>query len=237
MGVLLALGDDLEARLISHLLVESRIDHQVAIAHALSEASRRLHEQRWSALILDDVLPDGSGMELLHRMVKAGFEGSIIVLGSSRNVMDKVCALESGADDYIVRPYEPAELLARLRVTLRWSWRNVGQAESNVVRAGALQLDLHAMTISLPGNRQQQLTRNEMRLLHYLMSNAQRVVNHQELLAQIYGAGGQQVPSNAVGVYMCRIRQKLEPNPDRPRYLVTVRGHGYRLLSGEEVPA
>jgi two-component system, OmpR family, KDP operon response regulator KdpE len=230
MGILLAMGDDLEARLIAYLIVESGVDRQVSIARSPEEASQLLQEQGWSALLLDES-PD-SGPDLLRRLVASRFDGSIIVLGSSSNVMDKVRVLESGADEYIARPYEPAELLARLRVALRRSWRRAGQAESSVVRAGALQLDLHAMTVSLPGSRQQRLTRNEMRLLHYLMTNAQRVVNHQELLAQIFGTGGQQVPSNAVGVYMCRIRQKVEPNPERPRYLVTVRGRGYQLLSG-----
>ena len=237
MGVLVAVNDDLEARLIAYLLVESKVDQQVSIVHSLADVSRRLPDQAWAALILDDTLPDGNGLDMLRRVVMDKFEGGVIVLGSSRDVMDKVRALESGADDYIARPYEPAELLARLHVTLRHSWRRTERAQSNVVQAGALQLDLRAMTVSLPGNRRQQLTRNEMRLLHYLMTNTQRVVNHQELLVQIYGSVGQQVSSNAVGVYMCRIRQKLEPDPDRPRYLVTVRGRGYRLVSGDADPA
>jgi two-component system, OmpR family, KDP operon response regulator KdpE len=230
MSMLLVIQDDMEARLISYILAESDLEHHCAVATTVRDAESQLRAQPWSVVILDDILPDGSGFDVLQTLRSRGFEGGIIVLSSSSHVMDKIRALEAGADDYISRPYEPGEVIARLRTMLRRSWHRSGAGDDGIVRAGSLELDLHTMKVMLPDNRQEQLTPNEMRLLHYLMTHSERVVEQKELLAHIFGPGGQKVPSNAIGVYVCRMRQKLEPQPDQPRYIVTVRGRGYRLV-------
>lgn len=233
MSILLVMSDDVDARLASYLLAQ--IDQHVVTAGSLAEAHQDLQDRSWSAVILDTVLPDGSGFTLLTTLTEMAFEGGVLVLSSSREVADKVRALEEGADDYVVRPYEPAELLARVKVLLRRSRRRLGSAQGSVVRVGNVELDVNALSVTLPGNRRERLTPNEMRLLHYLMTHAQRVVDHQELLARLFGTTDHQASSNAVGVYMRRVRRKIEVNPDQPRYIVTIRGSGYRF-HGDDTP-
>ena len=182
MSLLLVMSDDVDARLASYLLAQ--IDQQVVMAGTLAEARRYLSERVWSAVILDTVLPDGSGFDLLRILTAMNFEHGILVLSAARDVADRVRALDEGADDYIVRPYEPAEMLARVRALLRRSRRRLSAGEGGVVRVGGVELDVNALVVSLPGNRRERLTPNEMRLLHYLMTHAQRVVDHQELLAR-----------------------------------------------------
>lgn len=234
MSMLVAINDAVDARLASYLLAQ--VDPRVVTAGTLAEAHGFLSSRSWSAVILDTAMPDGSGMELLHTLSEIGFEGGVLVLSSSRDVIDKVRALEAGADDYVVRPYEPAELLARVKVILRRSRRRIGGSDNGMVRIGGVELDTNALSVTLPGNRRERLTPNEMRLLHYLMTNSQRVVDHQELLARLFGTSSHQASSNAVGVYMRRVRRKIEVNPDRPQYIVTVRGSGYRFHAGAVAP-
>jgi DNA-binding response OmpR family regulator len=165
------------------------------------------------------------------------FEGAIIFLSTVTQLAVRVRALEEGADDYIVRPYEPAELLARVTATIRRSRRRLGQGESGIVRVGPVELDVHLLEVSLPGNRRARLTPSEMRLLYYLMTHTERVVAYHELSTWLFGTRAHQVSSNAVGVYMRRVRRKVEVNPDQPRYILTVHGHGYRfnpVVSGSD---
>jgi DNA-binding response OmpR family regulator len=228
MSILLVMSDDIDARLASYLL--GQVVRTVIIAATVAEARRLLAERAWSAVILDTVLPDDSGFELLRALHDANFDGGIMVLTASREVGDKVRALEEGADDYVVRPYEPAEFLARVKALLRRSRRRAANAVTGgILRVGDVELDLNSLQVVLPGSRRERLTPNELRLLHYLMSHAQRVVEHQELLLHLFGTAEHQSSTNAIGVYMRRVRQKIEPDPDHPRYIVTIRGSGYRF--------
>jgi DNA-binding response OmpR family regulator len=228
MSILLVMSDDIDARLASYLL--GQVVRTVVIAATVAEARRLLAERSWSAVILDTVLPDGSGFDLLRTLHDVSFDGGIMVLTASREVGDKVRALEEGADDYVVRPYEPAEFLARVKALLRRSRRRAATAVTGgILRVGDVELDLNSLQVVLPGSRRERLTPNEMRLLHYLMSHAQRVVEHQELLLHLFGTAEHQSSTNAIGVYMRRVRQKIEPDPDHPRYIVTIRGSGYRF--------
>ncbi|HZS91585.1 MAG TPA: response regulator transcription factor [Chloroflexota bacterium] len=228
MSILLVMSDDIDARLASYLL--GQVVRTVVIAATVAEARRLLAERAWSAVILDTVLPDGSGFDFLRTLREADFDGGIMMLTASREVGDKVRALEEGADDYVVRPYEPAEFLARVKALLRRSRRRASNAVTGgILRVGDVELDLNSLQVVLPGNRRERLTPNEMRLLHYLMSHSQRVVEHQELLLHLFGTAEHQSSTNAIGVYMRRVRQKIEPDPDHPRYIVTIRGSGYRF--------
>ena len=230
MSMLVVLGDDLDARLASSLL--SRLDQDVVIAGTVAEAEHYAAQRSWSAIILDTALPDGSGFDLLHTLVAMRFEGAIVFLSTVTQLAVRVRALEEGADDYIVRPYEPAELLARVKATMRRSRRRLGQHDSGIVRVGPVELDVHLLEVSLPGNRRERLTPSEMRLLYYLMTHTERVVAHHELSMWLFGTKAHQVSSNAVGVYMRRVRRKVEADPDQPRYILTVHGRGYRFNPG-----
>ncbi len=235
MSILLVMSDDMDARLTAYLLTQT--GQQVVTTASVREARRYLRDRTWSAVVLGAALADGSGVELLNDLNALRFEGGVLMLSASRAVADKVRALELGADDYVTQPYEPAELLARVKALLRRARRRGGVARPDdvgIMQVGDVELDVNALTVTLPGNRRERLTPNELRLLQYLMAHAGRVVDHQELLARLFGTQDHQASSNAVGVYMRRVRRKIEENPDQPRRIVTVRGSGYRFVTGDD---
>lgn len=233
MSILVAMSESVDARLASYLLTQ--LDRDVLTVGTLAEAERHALDRSWTAIVLDTTLSDGSGFDLLHTLTRMGFDGAILVLSATKTVATKVRALEEGADDYIVRPYDPSELLARVKASVRRSRRRIGKPETGLVRVGPVELDMHMLAVSLPGNRRERLTPNEMRLLHYLMTHAERIVDHQELATWLFGMEEVQAAgSNAVSVYMRRVRRKIEVDPNHPRYIITVRGSGYRFSVVEE---
>ncbi len=232
MSILLAIGADIDARLAAHLLAP--LQQPVVIAHTAAEVERFVRAHSFAVAIIDTDSLDGGGLDLVRGLMKAGFDGFTIVVNPSADVMDKVEALQAGADDYLVYPYEPAELIARVQAALRRRHQRERGAEGGIVRVGAVQLDVNELEVSAPDKRHVHLTPNEMRLLLYLMTHTQRAVDQRELLEHLFGAGAGQVASNAVGVYIRRVRRKIERNPDQPSYVVTVRGHGYQFRATEE---
>jgi DNA-binding response OmpR family regulator len=225
------MADGLDAQLTAHLL--SHLDGHVVTAGTLTEARRRLVERLWSVVVLDATLPNGGSWDLLHELADTRTESGVLVLGVSRDILQRVQVLEDGADDYLVRPYQPADLLARVKVLLRRFRQRSDHVEGGTICAGAIELDTNELVVTLPGSRRARLSPTEMRLLHYLMARAPRVVPHTELLARLFGPAEQAMASssNAVGVYMRRVRRKIEPDPRHPRYIQTVRGTGYRFCS------
>jgi len=231
MSILVVMDDDVDARLTAYLL--RQVDGDVAVAGSIADARQQVARRPWSAVILDTRLPDGDGLQFLRTLTDTGFEGAVLILSASKGVALKVRALDEGADDYITRPYEPAELLARVRAMTRRARRRADKAESGLMRVGPVQLNTNELEILLPGNRRARLTPNEMRVLHYLMKHAQRVVGHQELSRLLFGMDSCPGHSNAVGVYIRRVRRKIEDNVGHPRYIVTVRGNGYQFIAPE----
>jgi DNA-binding response OmpR family regulator len=230
MSILLVMSDEVEAELAAHLL--SLLGQQVRTAGSLAEARRALAERSWSAVILDTVVDGESGFDLLQAMAGMSFAGGILVLSASQSSADKVRALEEGADDYVVRPYHAAEFLGRVKALLRRARRERGTVGCHLVRVGEVELDVNALVVALPGNRRVRLAPNEMRLLHYLMVHAQRVVERQELLSHLFADGyeaGVPASPNAIDVYVRRVRRKIESDVERPHYIVTVRGRGYQF--------
>jgi two-component system OmpR family response regulator len=232
MSILVVSGDDIDARLAAYLLTQ--VDEDVVISGSIADAEGRIARRPWSAVILDTHLPDGSGFNLLHTLTRSGYEGALLMLSASKGVEPKVRALEEGADDYIVRPYEPAELIARVRATIRRARKRFTRTDSGAIYAGSMQLNANTLEILLPGNRKARLTPNELRILSYLMKNAQRVVDHQELSRLLFETEPYPGHSNAVGVYIRRVRRKIEDDVRRPRYIVTVRGNGYQFMAPPE---
>ena len=180
-------------------------------------------------VILDLGLPDMDGIDVCARL-REWTQVPIIVLSVRDNERDKVAALDKGADDYLSKPFGIEELLARLRVALRHSLRAQGQTET-VVRAGNLVIDLANYRVT----REQaeiRLTATEFKLLAYLAANPGRVLTHRSILAHVWD------PAEAdhleyLRVYMRQLRKKLEPDPVRPRYLLTEPGIGYRFIADE----
>jgi two-component system KDP operon response regulator KdpE len=180
-------------------------------------------------IILDLTLPDIDGIQVCARL-REWSQAPIIVLSVRDSERDKVAALDQGADDYLTKPFGIEELLARIRVALRHSAQAQGSKEP-VITSGDLVIDLARHLVTRDGE-EVKLTATEFKLLAYLASNAGRVLTHQSILTHVWG------PTEAdhveyLRVYMRQLRKKLEPEPDRPVYLLTEPGIGYRFLMGE----
>jgi two-component system, OmpR family, KDP operon response regulator KdpE len=175
-------------------------------------------------IVLDLALPDLHGSEVLER-IRSWSNVPIIILSVVSNEDEKVRLLQAGADDYVVKPFGMAELLARSEAALRRYFKSV--TENPVVTAGPLSVDLVTRTVSLNNNRIS-LTRKEYRLLHILAMHVGLVVTHDQLLKEIW-TGNQRDNIQYLRILVRKLRQKIETNPDQPRLLVTESGVGYRL--------
>jgi two-component system, OmpR family, KDP operon response regulator KdpE len=177
-------------------------------------------------IILDLALPDLHGSEVLER-IRSWSNVPIIILSVVSSEDEKVRLLQAGADDYVVKPFGMAELLARGEAALRRYFKS--ETENPVVVAGPLSVDLVTRTVSL--NQQRiQLTRKEYRLLHILATHVGLVVTHDQLLKDIW-SGSQRDNIQYLRILVRKLRQKIETDPNRPRLLVTESGVGYRLQS------
>ncbi len=177
-------------------------------------------------VLLDLGLPDGDGVEVT-RQLRAWSQVPILVISARGREQDKVEALDAGADDYLTKPFGSAELLARLRVALRHAAAQGMPATPESTHSfGDVHVDLTRRTVHR-GEEEVHLTPHEYKLLITLIHNAGKVVTHRQLLREVWGPGAQQ--THYLRVYMGQLRQKLEQDPARPRWLATEAGVGYRL--------
>ena len=177
------------------------------------------------ALILMDLgLPDMDGLELTKRL-REWSATPIIVLSARGQEQDKIAALDSGADDYLTKPFSTGELLARMRVALR---HRPGGAEAEpVFETPEWRVDFAKREVTAQG-RSVHLTPNEFKLLAALARHAGKVLTHRQLLKEVWG-GSPSAQPHYLRVYMAQLRHKLEADPARPRHLITEAGVGYRL--------
>jgi len=175
-------------------------------------------------IILDLALPDLHGTEVLERL-RSWSNVPVIILSVVSSEEEKVRLLQAGADDYVVKPFGMAELLARSEAALRRYFKTA--TESPIVTAGPLSVDLVSRTVSLNKN-QISLTRKEYRLLHILATHVGLVVTHDHLLKEIW-SGNQRDNIQYLRILVRKLRQKIETDPNHPRLLLTESGVGYRL--------
>ena len=188
--------------------------------HALTMAAIRPPD----AVILDLVLPDGSGIDVC-RELRSWSSAPILVLSVVGDETEKVAALDAGADDYVQKPFGIDELLARLRALLR----RAAPSGEPVLEVGELSIDLEKRLVTV-GGRRVQLTPNEFDLLRVLAQNEGKLMTHPAILREVWGpAYGTE--SHYLHVYISQLRRKLEDDPARPRYLLTEAGAGYRLVN------
>ncbi len=174
-------------------------------------------------IILDLGLPDIAGHELLRRIREAHEAVPVVVLSSREDEKGKVEALDLGADDYITKPFGMNELLARMRAALRHRIQEGG--ERPVFRVGDLSVDLVRRVVRM-GERDVRLTPKEYDMLRVLVHHAGKVLTHAHLLREVWPGSAD---TQYLRVYVRQLRSKLEPNPDRPAYILTETGVGYRL--------
>jgi two-component system KDP operon response regulator KdpE len=198
--------------------------YDVATAATGEEALRSAAVQPPEAVILDLVLPDRRGTDVC-RELRAWSKAPILVLSAIGEETEKVAALDAGADDYVTKPFGTDELLARLRAALRRASPDGGP----LLEIGELVLDLDKRTVSIAG-KPVSLTPNEYNLLRLFARNEGKLLTHPTILREVWGPAYDE-ESHYLHVYVSQLRRKLEPDPARPRYLLTEPGAGYRLVN------
>jgi two-component system, OmpR family, phosphate regulon response regulator OmpR len=184
-------------------------------------ALERLGRQPYDALVLDLTLPDIDGLEVCRRL-RARWNTPVLMLTARGEPMDRVVGLEIGADDYLAKPFEPRELLARLRALLR---RAHAPVRASVLRFGRLEIDRDARVVRLDGT-ERSLTSLQYELLVALAENAGRVLSRDSLMDLVKGQPLEAF-DRSIDVHVSRIRAAIEDDPKKPRRLITVRGAGY----------
>jgi len=228
MRVLIVDDDRPSLKMTAFLLREE--GYTVFTADNGQEALRLVDEKTPDLLVLDVMMPGIDGLEVTRRL-RRNSSLPIIILSAKGETSDRVSGLDVGADDYLAKPFEPSELLARVRSVLRRAEAFTFGEPQNQLSVGGFRMDPVNNTVTVPDGRVIELTPIEFRLLHYLVRNNGRVLSHEQLLNTVWGYDYEGY-SNQVAVYIRRLRTKLEPDPDNPRYLITTRGIGYKFEAG-----
>jgi DNA-binding response OmpR family regulator len=197
--------------------------HMVERAVGVTEAVEMALSRDYDLILLDLLLPDGHGRDVLERVRASKPDLPVLVLSALGEVDDKVDLLDLGADDYLTKPFSMRELSARIRASVRH-----GRAASTVLGVGDLALDTRTRVVTR-GDRTADLPSREFALLEYLMRHAGQVVTRQQLLDAVWGFDFE-TGSNVVDVYVGYLRRKLD-SPGSPSVIETVRGAGYRVPS------
>ena len=174
-------------------------------------------------IVLDVMMPRLNGYEVLRELRSRGVKTPVLVLSAKGMERDKVLGLDLGADDYVVKPFGVAELMARVKAVLRRRWGDDGQ----LIRFGEVAVNLAARQVTR-AEKPVELTAQEFRLLAHLVSNPGRTFSREELLSGAWGIDYEGTP-RTVDTFVRQLRQKLEPDPEEPRYILTARGLGYRF--------
>ena len=221
---ILIVEDEPEIRRFVRMTLESEA-HEVHEAATLQRGLIEAGSRRPDLVVLDLGLPDGDGVDLI-RDLRTWSAIPVIVLSARGSEADKITALDAGADDYLVKPFGAGELLARLRAVLRRKLP-AETAGGEPVDVGLLRVDFAARRATGPGGVVH-LTPLEFRLLERLAQGRGAIVTRDALVRDVWGPG-HAGESSALRVYVKSLREKLEPDPARPRFLVTEAGLGYRL--------
>ncbi|MCF6521991.1 response regulator transcription factor [Streptomyces sp. JJ36] len=188
---------------------------------------RRFQDDGADLILLDWMLPEISGLDVC-RTVRQESNVPIIMVTGKDSEIDKVVALEVGADDYVVKPYSSRELIARMRAVVRGR-RNAGPPPSRVLESGPVRMDLEQRQVTVSGE-EVPLPLREYELLGHLLRHAGRVTTKRQIADGLWGVHNKGV-GRSIDVHIRRLRMKIEPDPKRPRHLLTVRGVGYKFQS------
>jgi two-component system KDP operon response regulator KdpE len=223
----LVVDDEPQIRRLLRVSLAAQGYHLIEAASG-EQAVTRAATERPDLVILDLGLPDMDGHEVVRRL-REWTEVPIIVLSVRDRESDKVRAFDEGADDYVTKPFGMPELMARMRAALRH--RLQSETKDPVFRSGDLVVDLGRRAVTVAG-LEMKLTPKQYDLLRVLVAHAGKVMTHQQLLRQVWGpAYGKE--SQYLRVYVAQLRQKIEPDPTRPKYILTEPGVGYRLRDAD----
>ena len=225
---ILVIEDDAHIRRMMQLLLEGE-GYAVTVAASAAAGTLRARSAAPDLVLLDLGLPDASGMDLLSAEGALGGAPVIVVTAHGQEA-DKVRALDAGADDYVVKPFSNAELLARVRAALRRAQRaGAGAAAPAVLTFGELCVNSEQLTVTL-GQQELHLTPHEFKLLEFLAQNRGKVLTHQAIQRQVWG-----YPTTdgykTLRVLMASLRRKIGDSPSAPLYIKTEVGTGYRFIA------
>src|ERR1700694_4186768 len=209
------------------------LGYEVHRAYTGEQAARVWEEQQPDLIILDTRLKDMDGLTMCREM-RSKHDALVLVVTDGKDVQDEVRCLESGADDYLRKPFFPQQLLARIHAVSRRGRSSLAQRPSSTVKVGPLLVDSLHNEVRING-KLARLTPTESKLLHLLAVNANNVCTANQIVSHIWGFGNDG-DSGLIKAHIRHLRQKIEPDPSKPCYILTVPGVGYTLirsLSGE----
>jgi two-component system alkaline phosphatase synthesis response regulator PhoP len=209
---------------VSDLLTGEGYD--VSVAHDGENGLAKALEGRFDAILLDVMLPKKTGYEVCRELRQRGVDTAVLMLTAKTQVVDRVVGLKLGADDYLAKPFDPAELLARVEALLRRVLKE-NRIPVRTFQFADVAIDFERAEVRKSGERLN-LAAKEIQLLRYLIDHRERVVTRDEVLQKIWEYNGE-VSSRTIGVHIAWLRQKLENDPQNPRHIQTVRGRGYRF--------
>jgi len=225
MRILVVDDDAPSVKMISFLLREE--GYEVSSTDSGVAAVELVERQRPDLIILDVMMPHMDGFEVCRR-IRQKLDVPIIFLSAKGETVDKVTGLQLGADDYLAKPFEPAELLARVKAVMRRAEVFAVEDTQSRLAVGDVTLDPVSNRVHFADGRIVELTPIEFRLLHCLMRNAGRILSHDLLMNAVWGYDYEGY-SNQIAVYVRRLRIKIEVDSENPKYLTTVRGLGYKF--------
>ncbi len=197
--------------------------YEVEVVHDGETASRRAQEQSYDLIILDVMLPRKDGFEVCRELRRAGLRTPVILLTARTQESDKVLGLELGADDYVTKPFSPRELRARVKAALRRATGGVPE----IYRFGDAEVDFTRCELRRAG-RAVEMTPIEFKLLAAFIRHRRHTLSRDKLLDEVWGRETF-VTDRVVDTHITNLRKKIEPKPSEPRFLVSVRGMGYRF--------
>jgi len=224
-GRILAVDDDRDILKVLKANLELH-GYEVDTADRWEKAEAILSDVQPDLLLLDVMLPDGDGMEICRELTKNMPELPVIMLTAKDKVSDKVIGLESGADDYVVKPFETIELVARIKACLRRSMIQVNEPEAAVI--GNIRIDYKKHIVTVAG-KQIELTPKEYNLLCFFIQYRGEVVSREKIRKSIWKDSKIYSWSRVIDVHIQHLRQKIEKDPAKPKYIITVSGAGYRF--------
>jgi two-component system alkaline phosphatase synthesis response regulator PhoP len=210
--------------------------YRVTFARDGAEAFDKLSRGSFDLAIVDIMLPIRSGLELCADIRRAGMSVPIIILTARSQTVDKIIGLKLGADDYVCKPFDTLELMARIEAQLRRALRRIDpptQDQQHIHRIGPIVIDMIKTQVTRNGQKIY-LTAKEYQLLRYLTEHRGETISREDLLLQVWGHSVDTL-TRTVDMHIASLRQKLEPVPKRPELILTVPGFGYRLASDSEI--
>ena len=229
MCKILLLEDDVS--LIDGLVYSlERNGFSLDVTRTVKDAENYLSKHEYDLLLLDVTLPDGTGFEVCEQVRKTGSDVPIIFLTAADEEINVIRGLDSGGDDYITKPFKLGELCSRMKALLRRAGMKT-KKDTSILHAGDITIDLLSSRV-LFKNKTLDLTAAEYRLLCLLIRNVNLVVTRNMILDELWDGSGNFVDDNTLSVYIRRLREKIEPDPSSPEYLLTVRGFGYCWKEG-----